>query len=696
MKKAIIILVLLFHFNGSILSSVTGQTDQESQSEILWDTWGIPHIFAKNDPELFFAYGWAQMHSHGDLILELYGRARGRAAEYWGEQYLESDFKIRTLGIPERALRWRNDQRSQFRKLSQAFVDGMNAYAENYPQNISSRVKAVLPVQMTDPLAHTQQAIHLTFIARGAMQNADSWREERGSNAWAIAPSRSASGNSLLLANPHLPWTDLFLFYEAQLTAPGVNAYGAGLVGMPSLGIAFNDHLGWSHTVNTYDGADLYELTLSEGGYLFDGETVPFDTETQIIKIKSKNQSFEEKSLTIKRSIHGPVVSEKQGKALALRVAGLDQSGMDEQYWDMIRAKSFEEFLTAQRRLQMPMFNTIYADRDGHIMMLHGGQVPKRPLGDWNYWRGIIPGNTEATLWTETHSYEDLPKVIDPLQGWVQNANDPPWTCTFPVMLNPDSYPSYMAPQGMGFRPQRSVRMIDRDSRVTFDELKQYKLSTHMELADRILDDLERAVKKYGNSQSKKAFELLSQWDRNADSESRGAVLFAAWAFEMGSGMYRQTWNSKRPRETPDGLKDPKQAVRVLKEVAEKIITDYGSLNVPWGEVYRLRYAGKNLPGNGASGSLGVFRVVSYSKDRDTKTFTAQSGDSYVALVEFSDPVRAEVLLTYGNATQAHSSHRSDQLDLFAQKKFRPVWRNRSEIEANLEKKEVIQYNSRK
>ncbi|HIG29568.1 MAG TPA: acylase [Verrucomicrobiales bacterium] len=692
MNRVIFNIIIAVQFVSSVLISLEGQTVEDSQSEILWDTWGIPHIFARNDQDLFFGYGWAQMHSHGDLILELYGRARGRAAEYWGEKYLNSDRQIRTLGIPERALKWRQSQSPEFQKLSQAFVDGMNAYAKANPRNISGRVKNVLPVQVSDPSAHAQQAIHLTFIARGSMQNAGNWKEERGSNAWAIAPSRSASGNSLLLANPHLPWSDLFLFYEAQLTTPGVNAYGASLVGMPSLGIAFNDYLGWSHTVNTYDGADLYELTLREGGYDYNNKTVPFEIETQTIKIKLKDQTFREEKLKVKRSIHGPVVSEKKGKALAIRIAGLDQPGIDEQYWDMIRATNFEEFLVAQKRLQMPMFNTIYADREGHIMMLHGGQVPKRPTGDWKYWKGIIPGIDSSTLWTETHSYEDLPKVIDPPQGWVQNANDPPWTCTFPLMLNPDNFPDYMSPRGMALRPQRSVRMVAGDSSVTFDELKQYKLSTRMELADRILDDLEHAVQKYGNSKSKKAFEVLKNWDRNADAESRGAVLFAAWAFEMGSGMYRENWNSKRPRETPDGLKDPPEAVRVLLKVADRVRKDYGSLDVPWGKVYRLRYAGKDLPANGATGALGVFRVVSYKKDRRSKKYIGQSGDSYVAFIEFSDPVRAEALMTYGNSTQPHSSHRGDQLDLFSQKKFRPVWRDKAVIEANLEKKEVIRY----
>ncbi len=632
------------------------------------------------------------MHSHGDLILELYAQARGKAAEYWGEDYLDSDRNMRRMGVPARAQEWLVAQSDEMKQYIQAFVDGMNAYADSNADKISDKAKAALPVLITDPLAHTQQAIHMTFIAGGTANAAERWEKQRGSNAWAIAPSRSASGNSLLLANPHLPWFGLFLFYEAQLTAPGVNVYGASLIGMPIPGIAFNDHLGWSHTVNTYDGADHFELALSGDGYLFDGAKKDFETEKQVIKIKQGNGGFQEEELTIRRSVHGPVVSEKDGKALAVRVAGLDQTDMFAQYWDMMRATNFDEFMAAQSRLQMPMFNTIYADRDGHIMMLHGGRVPKRANGDWSYWQGVVPGDKSETLWTETHAFDELPKVVDPPHGWVQNANDPPWTNTFPQLLDPEEFPAYMSPRGMSFRPQRSARMIAEDENVTFDELRDYKLDSRMELADRILDDLFAAVEEHGDDLAKEAAQVLKNWDRQANAESKGAALFAAWAFDMGFGMFAQKWDADRPRETPDGLKDEKIAAEKLSAAAEKIKNDYGAIDVAWGEVYRLRYAGKDLPANGASGALGVFRVVGYRQDKSDKKFAAGGGDSYVALIEFSDPVRAEVLTSYGNSTQPHSKHRGDQLELFSQKKFRKALRTRAEIEAHLEYKDVLNF----
>jgi acyl-homoserine-lactone acylase len=493
----------------------------------------------------------------------------------------------------------------------------------------------------------------------------------------------------MLLANPHLPWSDMFTWFEAQLKAPGIDAYGASLVGNPTLGIAFNDYLGWSHTVNTMDGADLYELTLAEDGYLWEQEIRPFDREEQVLNVRQADGTQRQEKLIIRRSVHGPVVAEKNGKALALRVVGLDQPHVMEQYWDMMRTKNFDEFQKISSRLQMPMFNTIYADRDGHIMMLHAGRVPKRPKGDWDYWQGIVPGISSETLWTATHAYDELPKVIDPPQGWVQNANDPPWTATFPTMLDPDDFPPYMSPRGMAFRPQRSARMLDEDDKITFDELLSYKHSTRMELADRLLDDLIPAAKQHDGALAKEAAKVLEAWDRAADADSRGAVLFAAWVQELGSGAFAKPWDENAPRTTPDGLADPQKAASALETAAWKVQQDHGALDVPWGEVYRLRYAGKDLPANGGQDGLGIFRVL-WFENEDDKKYRAAGGDSYFAVVEFSNPIRAMALISYGNATQPGSPHKGDQLELFAKKQMRPVWRTRKEIEANLESKEEL------
>jgi acyl-homoserine-lactone acylase len=285
-----------------------------------------------------------------------------------------------------------------------------------------------------DVLAHVQRVINFTFVVNpGSVASLSSRRPSVGSNAWAVAPSHSASGNAMLLANPHLPWSDLFVWYEAQLTAPEIDAYGVALVGMPMLAIAFNNNLGWTSTVNTHDGWDAYELTLADGGYLFDGSVRPFETETQTLKVKQADGTQREEKLVVQRSIHGAIVAQKEGKAIALRVVGLEQPDIMGQFWDMARANNVSEFEAALQRLQLPMFNIIYSDRDGHILYLFNAQVPIHSQGDWKYWQGVVPGDTSATLWTKTHPYTDLPRVLDPPSGWLQNANDPPWSATFPA-----------------------------------------------------------------------------------------------------------------------------------------------------------------------------------------------------------------------------------------------------------------------
>ena len=675
----------------TLLLSVRNPATGSDRTEILWDSWGVPHIYGKDAQGLFQAFGWAQMQSHGDLILRLYGQARGRAAEYFGEKYLDSDKYVRTMGIPARARVWYEAQNPTMRGYLDAFAAGINAYAKEHPKQINDQVKRVLPVDGADVLAHVQRVIHFTFVVNPqSVASLRSRGNSAGSNGWAIAPSHSASGKAMLLANPHLPWSDLFLWYEAQLTAPEIDAYGVAFVGMPALAIAFNNNLGWTFTVNTHDGWDAYQLTLADGGYALDGSVRPFESETQTLKVKQANGTLRDEQLVVQRSIHGPVVAQKDGKAVALRVVGLDQPNMMEQIWDMARASKLSEFEAALQRLQLPMFNILYSDRDGHILYLFNGQVPIHSKGDWNYWQGIVPGDTSATLWTQTRPYRDLPRILDPPSGWLQNANDPPWTTTFPQALNPNNYPSDIAPRFMHFRAQRSVRMLMEKKKISYEEMIADKFSSHMELADRILDDLIPAARRLSGELGRQAADVLEAWDRKADANSRGAVLFAVWARMMPeSNWFATRWNENSALTTPDGLADAAGAVKVLEAAATTVRLLYGTLDVPWGQVARLRYGNVDLPASGGPGLFGIFQVVDLAP-ASGGGFQQVAGDTYIAAVEFSNPIRAKVLTTYGNATQQGNPHIGDQLPLYARNELRSVWRTRKEIEAHLESRKVF------
>jgi len=667
--------------------------------EILWDTYGVPHIYAADTEELFRAFGWAQAESHGDLILRLYGQARGRAAEYWGAAYLESDRWVHTMGIPDRAQAWYEAQTPQFQSYLDAFAAGVNAYAQSHEAAIADEVEAVLPISGVDLLAHGQRVLHFTFVVNpqqvaalapeGAAAAAA--LPTPGSNGWAIAPQRSASGEAMLLANPHLPWSEAFRWYEAHLIAPDLNVYGASLVGIPVLNIAFNDQLGWTHTVNPHDGWDAYQLRLREDGYWFDGQVRPFEVSTQSLRVKQADGTLQQETLTLRRSVHGPVVQAQGDTAIALRVVGLEHPGALEQWWQMGRARNFEEFEAALQRLQIPMFTVLYADRQGHILHLFNGHVPVRPGGDIEDWSGLLPGDTSETLWGEIHAYSELPQVLDPPTGWLQNANDPPWTTTLPPVLDPDDYPAYMAPRGwMGLRSQRSIQMLQEDEAISLEELARDKHDTTMVLAERLLDPLVAAARQSGGELALAAAQVLAQWDRRAAADSRGAVLFATWAQQVDlERLFATPWDETAPLATPAGLAAPAEAVAALEAAAAQIQTAYGALDIAWGDVFRLRSGPLDLPASGGPGHLGIFRNLWFAPEEDG-TFTAVGGDSYVAAVEFSDPVRAMAIMTYSNATQASAPHQAEQLDLAAQQQLRPVWLSRAAIEANLVVRESL------
>lgn len=671
----------------ALAAAACGPPDR-GPTEILWDRWGVPHIHAAETGELFRAFGWAQMRNHANLILRLYGEARGRAAEYWGQSYLASDRYLRTMGVPERAERWHREQRPRFKGYLDRFVEGMNAYARRYPESVDPELRVVLPLEPADVLGHLQRVIHLSFVGR-EVTFGRARQPVPGSNGWAIAPSRTAGGNAMLLVNPHLPWSSFFTWFEAQWKTPELDAYGATLVGMPILGLGFNDHLGWTHTTNPLDGIDLYELTLVEGGYRWDGGVKAFETDTQSIRVRLPDGSLRREVLEVRRSVHGPVLEVRGDKAVAVRLVGLDKPHMFEQYWDMIRARSLSEFESALRRQQIPIFNVIYADREGHILYLFGGHTPIRSRGNWQDWQGVVAGDRPDMLWTRTHPYEELPRVVDPPNGWVQNANDPPWSSTLPSLLNPADFPAYLAPRGLRFRAQRSLSMLQQDRKIDFDSLSRYKHSTRMEVADRILDELTAAVGPRASDLTRQAARVLEDWDRQADAESRGGVLFAEWVQTLGAGMFATPWREREPLTTPKGLARPVAAVAALERAARNTLDRFGALDVPWGEVYRLRAGGRDLPASGGPSRLGVFRSLEFAPEKDGR-FRALFGDSFVALVEFSQPVRAKALLSYGNASQPGSPHRGDQLVLFARKQLRPVWRTRKEIEAHLESTEVL------
>ncbi len=728
-------------------------------SEILWDKFGVPHVFARTTPDMFYLFGYAEVEAHGDLLLHTLAGSRGRSAEYFGagdaDANLKTDRWVWTNEIPARAAEWLKQQTPEFRGYLDAFAAGINACAAAHPEALAPEVRKVLPVTALDLIEHEQHFYNFEFVAgkqlavsprRGAdvaVVGGPTHRDEAamhgarnvlrgvahelpddgfvntpedladGSNGWAIGPSHTTDGKAMMLLNPHLAWGGEQTYFEVHLTAPGINLYGATQIGVPALRFVFTDYVAITNTVNTNNGHLLYRITEADGGYKFDGKVLPYEKASYPIKVLQKDGSLTTETVEVLKTRHGPIIRRDDGVAIALYAAGLDKPFLLEQVWKMSIAHNHAEWEAQAKRLQIPMYNILYADRDGHIEYLFNAPVPRRTEGDWEFWNKPVAGDTSRLLPTGALTYEELPKVIDPASGYVQNSNEPPWDAAWPTMIDQAKYPPYVAPSWPYFRSDRGLRMLSEDDKFSFEMLLKKKLSTRAEAADRLLPDLLAAVDQYGTPRAKEAAAVLKAWDRQTEADSHGALLFWNWANRFGMPAagtaavrnYAVPYDLAKPLTTPSGIKDPAAAAAMLDDAAAATQKEFGALDKPWGEYLHLEINrqsagaaagprgtpvdGVDLPGNGGPGAIGIFRVVTPGPIKDGFT-TPVHGDGFTIAMEFSQPIRAKALVSYGDCSQPGCKHHTDQLPLFAKKQWRDVWRTRAEIEANLERRETF------
>ncbi|BBE34519.1 penicillin acylase family protein [Sphingosinicella microcystinivorans] len=723
-----------------------------SSAEILWDRYGVPHIYAPDDTSAMRALGYAQMTNHAEQVLLNIASARGEYAAFFGpgagDRNVESDIDVITNDIPARARRWLKSGGSEQRALLKAFTQGANDWAQRNRATLDPAIARVLPVRESDALALYQLAIHYSFMGARGYANAAAWKKGKavaglssgqfGSNAYAVSPARSATGEPMLVGNPHidlgasgpqssngfpLARKGLFQWMEAHIVVgdaknPGPNFTGVSFVGVPVLAIGFNDHLGWSHTVNAAQNVDVYDIALRDEQYRFGDRRLKLKERPAGVTVCAfGGSSCVQKDFTVAYSVHGPVIARRaDGHALAMRVAGLDTDRPVLQYWRMAAASNLKSFEKAFSMLQMPYFNLVYADRSGRLLYVDGGVRPVRSSGDYDSHRGVLDGSDPRQLWTRTVPYARLPRVLDPAGGFIQNSNDSPWTSTFPAALRKADYPAWLTFDLMDLRPQQSAMALIAKPKLSAADMLASKQSTHMVLADRWLPDLFEIARQAENTELKEAVEVLSRWDRKADAESRGAVLFDRFreAYVNSSAptpnstpttppsLFAVPYDPSRPLETPVGIGDRSGALNALVHAVRALRAEGRALDVPWGEMHRVvltqrdetyrnpRIVGE-APSSGSMDAYGGLRLVKYTPRDEQGVARANAGEGWTQFVTFgSNGARGEVLLVYGNATRPGSPHVADQLPFFTEKRLRPSWRTRDEVEANTIRRERL------
>jgi acyl-homoserine-lactone acylase len=300
-----------------------------------------------------------------------------------------------------------------------------------------------------------------------------------------------------------------------------------------------------------------------------------------------------------------------------------------------------------------------------------------------------------ADLWSKLHPIDELPQLLNPAGGYIQNANNPPQFVSLQDPIDMTRYPSYFERGALGLRPQLALDLLERARNMTVSDVIRLKYNTRMLLAERIRPELLAAVRATVNASDdlRAGAAALEAWDGTVDAPSRGGVLFQTFWDAYTNAIrqpFAQRWDPLNPARTPAGLSDRAEALRQLEAAVRATRAAYGSETVAWGDVNRFRFGSVDLPGDGASGTYGTFRVMRFDRAHGSQTRVAGNlgngqsllgfGDAWVLLVDFGEPVTGWSVLAYGQTTNAASRHSSDQIRIFASHDLRRAWYTESEI----------------
>lgn len=650
--------------------------------EILRDTWGVPHVFGRTDADVAYGLAWAQAEDDFATLQGVLLASRGRLASELGKDMAPNDYMVALLRVDEVVREGYPTLPEDVRALVDAYADGINHYAALHADEAMA---SLYPVTGEDLVRGFVHKVPLFFGIDGVLK--ELFEDERarsvssprsaslvGSNTFAVAPHRTADGSTFLAINSHQPWEGPVAWYEAHLRSDeGWDTVGGTFPGAPLILHGHNRHLGWAHTVNKPDLLDVYVLDIDPENplrYRFDGQWRELEERTVEIDVKLFGPVRWVAKRKVHWSIHGPVVVRPHG-TYALRYAGFGEVRHIEQWYRMNKATDFESWRSAMALGALPMFNTGYADADGNIHYVYNGQLPVRRDG-WDY-REYLPGDTSETLWRKTLPYDALPQVTNPPSGFLQNANSDPFH-TVVGEGNPlrSEYASTFGIESrMTNRALRLRELFGPDPEITWDEFVDYKFdlqySTESHLAH--LYDRLMVLREAAEPELESAFEVLDAWDLSTDADNPHAALAL---LTLGRYLEPET----EPKDDVALLVDLEGAVEVLE-------THHGSLEVPWGQVNRLRRGAVDLP---VGGGPDIVHAI-YGQLGDDGRYTGWAGDSYILLVAWDSDgaVRSESIHQYGSATLDETSpHYADQAPLFVERQLRPVWLDEAEIRANL------------
>ncbi|GAB3223380.1 penicillin acylase family protein [Algoriphagus aestuariicola] len=697
----LICLVALFSCQTQNLNDeINRWEEQAARVEILRDDFGVPHIYGKSDADAVFGLLYAQCEDDFRRVERNYVWAIGRLAELEGEEALYSDLRAKLYMTESEAKAAYETTPDWLKELCGAFADGINYYLQTHPETkpqVITRYEPWMPMfffegsiggDIESISTERLKAFYEQDSALAWNEADDVLIEPQGSNGIAVAPSLSESGNAMLLINPH---TSFYFRPEVHVVSEeGLNAYGAVTWGQFFVYQGFNEKTGWIHTSTFVDFKDEFEeeIVESEGKIQYRYGEELRDVEMQTVTLKYQSgDGLKEKEFTFYRTHHGPITHQNGEKWVATKINWDPVNALSQSY-TRTKLANYSEFKEMMNIRTNSSNNTVFADADGNIAYFHGNFIPKRnPEFDFSK---PVDGSNPATDWQGLHSVDESILILNPENGWIQNCNSTPFTAAGDFSPKREDYPVYMAPDAENFRAVHAVKVLSETSKLNLDSFISLAYDPYLPAFEYLIPELLGAVGVGENEEQKRILELLSAWDYRTSKES-AAMSFAHFygenyqrAFRSASRFVNEIPNAKVP--SADEIKE------VFEATIAQMNLDFGTWNKPWGEINRFqRLSGAidagfdddkpYVPIGLASGNWGALAAYGARAGENTKNLYGYRGNSFVAVVEFGDEVKAKTILAGGQSGDPTSPHFFDQAQRYADVQFKDVAFYREDVE---------------
>jgi acyl-homoserine-lactone acylase len=719
MKSFVVIIACIFFSFSSLASNsdLARWQEQAVQVTITRDTWGIPHVYGKTDANAVFGMIYAQAEDDFHRIELNYLNAMGRLAESEGESELYRDLRMKLYIDPADIKQKYNESPVYLQKLMNAWADGLNYYLHTHPgvaPKVIKRFEPWMALTFTEgSIGGDIESINIKrlehFYGNGktdttvAQLTQDPNAEPQGSNGFAIAPQNTKNGKALLLINPQ---TSFYVRAEVHMSSDeGLNAYGAVTWGQFFIYQGFNEKTGWMHTSSGADFIDEYLETVeqrADGHYYKYGDTWKKLRERQITLHYKTEMGQKSKTVTVYYSHRGPIVRELDGKWISV---ALMQNPIDalKQSYGRTKTKNYADYQENMQLHTNSSNNTLFADADGNIAYFHSNFIPRRDPS-FN-WKKPVDGSNPATDWQGLHTLNETVSGLNPKSGYLNNTNNWPWMMAGPKHSPKASdYPTYMENYPENYRGIHAIKVLDSKKNFTIDSLITAAYSSHLTAFDVLLPILYKSYSAAPVAELAEQIALLKAWDHRSSVKSKATSLAIFW----GQELRRKASDNKiaRADASSRGLSFSQYVAEyaaqiglaTLSEAKAKLIADFGSAETAWGEINRFqRLTGDikqpfdddapSIPVGFTSARWGSLAAYGQRTFNGTKRIYGTRGNSFVAVVEFGDKVKAKAITAGGQSGDPTNPHFNDQAALYAAGKLRDVYFYQEDIEKNTERK---------